>query len=86
VDPEAVSLARRDAEPVAVPHARLALLEVEPVLSPRLVEQAHLDRFGNAREQREARAGAVVTGTERRARSRLEPAACGRCGHRVVGT
>ena len=76
MDAEAVALAGLDAGQVALPHERVALLEVEPRLPALVVEQAQLDRVGDAREQREARAGAVVTSAQRRPRGGFELAAC----------
>ena len=76
VDPKAVALAGLDAGQVALPHERITLLEIEPRLPARVVEQAHLDRISDAREQAEARAAAVVASTQRRSRGGLDPAAC----------
>ena len=71
VHAEAVVLAGREVGDVALPDEALSLFEA-PARLNFVIEQTQLDLFGDAAEEREARAVAVVVRAERRCGGWLE--------------
>src|SRR3954469_9757014 len=65
VYPVAVPLTGRDGGQIAVPHVAVDLVEVHPLLSAVLGDQALLHPLGHLGEQREVCARTVVCGAER---------------------
>ena len=76
VDAVAVLLPGLDLREVAVPDVAVHFVELEPRLRAVVIEEAQLHFFGAFAEQREVRAGAVKSGSQRISRSGPDFHAC----------